>query len=770
MAKQTNSKSPKSEILHRVRVLYLIFIMLGIGIAARLVWIQMSSDSVEHNAKVMNRGILREVEISSHRGSILSRNGEPLVMSGFRYNAVFDFASEGMRNANNESYRENANRLATLLAEFFSPEDAKLHGYVYISRDDYFDILTELRDEGKQRAYRLFPRAVTLDEWNTMVATYPILNNNMGWVYYREQSDERIAQYDDLAYQFIGHTLELYTDTDTIKGAGIEREFNTYLSGRNGMAVEQQIAHGSWTRIDDDRNCQPEDGYDVVTTLDLNLQRVATESLRHSLEKHEASFGVAMVMEVETGNILCMVNLGSGKQRGTNYSEKVNNHALKTAMCPGSTFKLVSAMVLVENCGYTIDTKVHIPKPEKMVGGSRGKNVKDTHTIKDEDDKPIVEVSLKDGFAHSSNIYFAEAIYENYGTDKQKAKEYTDYLSSLLVNSTIGLEAYGEVSGKLPEGGSTEWTAIHGSLNKSFPTLGYGYIVELPPIHTLTFYNGVANNGHMVAPRFVERIENKGEVVETMPVVTLIDKMCSDRTLDILDQCLAAAAAPERISAFKKLPFKVGCKTGTAQIKGNFVSDATLDKQAMSGDITKANYYLGSIVCTMPQENPKYTVMVAVAKQQKSSSDPIYGVALSGTTACDIMEHIYTNDSSLHSTIEEVSPKYAPKHIKAGRSDNVIAVGAELSNMESDNSNGASWSQATVDAGGNVTIEGRTYDDGYVPNVVGMSLSDAIYLLELQGLHVTHSGMGTVTKQSIAAGTAIEPGSTIDLSLDRQSK
>ncbi len=762
MAKQTKSKSPKEEILHRVHVLYLIFIALGIGIAIRLICIQLSSDAVEHNAKVMSDGIQREVEIPSHRGSILARNGEPLVMSGFRYHATFDFASEGMRNANNETFKKNADSLAKMLSRHFTREDAELHGYTFISPEEYFDTLITLRNEGKQRAYKLFPRPVTLDEWNMMVERFPIMNNNMGWVYDREHTDERITPYGELAYQIVGHNRMIINEKsrDTIYGSGIEREFDSYLAGSNGTAIEQQIAHGLWTRIDDERNSQPEDGYDVVTTIDVNLQRMATERLRQALEEHNASFGVAMVMEVATGNILCMVNLGSGKVRGTNYSEQVNNYALNTRMCPGSTFKLMSAMALVENCGYGLDNIVEIPRPVKLVGS---KSVKDTHLITDKKDKPIVHISLRDGFAHSSNIYFAESIYESY---KDNLKGFTDYLYSLGINSTVGLDAYGEVSGDLPEAGSREWFATHGGAKKSFPTLAYGYIVQLPPIHTLTLYNGVANNGHMVAPRIVDRIENKGEIIETMPVVTLIDKMCSDHTLDILDECLAAAASPDRISVFRNLPFKVGCKTGTAQIKGNFTSNALEDKQSMASGIDGKGYYLGSIVCTMPRQNPKYTVMVAVAKQQMGNNDPIYGVALSGKPASDIMAYIYTNDPSLHSPVEEVSPKYAPKNIKAGYSNDVKSVCTKLSNVNHDNDNGEEWGYAKIDAGGNATIEGYTIEDGCVPDVVGMSLTDALYLLEESGLTVAHTGMGAVKRQSIAAGTPIEPGSTIELILD----
>ena len=764
MAKsKSGGGNAKKEILHRVRVLYFIFIVFGFGIAARLVWVQMFSDSVEHNANVLKNGIVRKVKIPAHRGAILTRDGEPLAMSSLRYNATFDFASDGIREASDEVYMQSVDSLSKLLAQHFSPSDAEAAKYDYISANEYRDMFIKYRAEGKARAKKILPRAVTLDEWNMMCSKFPIMNNNLGVVCNKDRVDERIHPAGELAHQVIGICDTIIVNNDTIPGTGIERIYGRYLNGVDGRAMEQYIAHGFWSRINDPYNKQPEDGCDVVTTLDGALQRAATETLRHYLKEYRGSWGVAMVMEVATGDILAMVNLGATDRRGGKYSEKVNNHALRSSMSPGSTFKLAAAMALVENCGYNISSSMKIPNNVQKVGR---KTTTDTHIIRDDKTrKPLVDISLKTGFAHSSNIYFASAIYNSY---RNNPSSYTDYLERLTFRGTVGLDEYGEKPANLPEPNSREWKELHGHIDLSLPYLGYGYIVEVPPIHTLTFYNGVMNNGRMVAPRLVDRIERNGEVVERMPHVTLVDSMCSPQTLKVLYECLDAAATPERtLRKFADLPFKIKCKTGTAQVSGDFVSEAVEDIKDMNkrGGIVKDDgYYLGSIVCAMPQEAPKYTIMVAMMKQ-KEKNDP-FGISLAGDPAHDIMEYLYINDPSLHAAIESAPTPYSPNNIKGGNSAAIEIVSSRLSAFKSGGST-TEWGTATTDVGGNVSIATLEVVEGKVPDVRNMGLSDALYLLESLQMSVTHSGKGRIVKQSAEPGSDLEAcGYTIHLTLE----
>lgn len=742
-------KSSKHDIIGRVRFLYFAFMVIGLGIAVRLIAVQIASPAVKHNAEVLREGVFRTTELPAHRGAILTRDGEPLAISSLRYNAMLDFASEGIQNADSATYYKNADSLSCLLALHFNQADAEANGYKYISEEGYRKILREQRQKRTNRSYKLFPRLVTIDEWNTL-RNYPILNGNLGYVYSAPAEEMRLYPLGDVARQIIGrHTTLKDESNNEIKGKGIEYFYNDQLSGSNGQVKEQWIAHGFWTRVDDPNNKLPEDGCDIITTIDAGLQRAADEYLREVLQQQNASFGVAIVMEVETGNILAMVNLGSGAERGGEYTERVQNHALSSKMMPGSTMKLATTMALLEIGGYDLDTKVNTEHSRPGVSVKIGRaRVQDTHDAGEGTDG---NVTLLDAFAHSSNVYFAKAVYELY---KDKPAIYTDYLASLRFNDYVGLMEYGEEKSNMPMANTKKWET-DGNTPVRLPRLAYGYELELPPIHMATFYNGVANDGRMLAPRFVDRIERNGVVIERMPTEVLIPKMCSDRTLDLLDSCLVAAS--QRTSnRFKDLPSTFGCKTGTAQMWSPFVTHGRLDHKAMENGLNiQDEIYYGSIACIMPAENPKYTIYVGVCKQKMFGGDPYYGILLAGPVANNIMTYIHANDPSLHAAVAEAPMAYSPTKIKGGNTDDVTAVSKHLSALYIDASEGKMWSSAKVDVGGNSAVTGMEFAEGTVPDVRGMGLSDALYLLESVGMEVTHSGYGAVRTQSIDPGKEI---------------
>ena len=749
----------KHGMVSRVSVLYGIFTGIGVLIILMLLWVQLISPTVRHNASVLKDGVFDTETLKAHRGAILTRDGEPLAISSIKYFVEIDFAAEGIREAKPEIYNKNADSLAKLLAAHFTREDAKANNYKYISEEGYSRILRQQREEAHNRAYRLFPRSVTIDEWNVL-RNYPILNGNLGFVYRAKSEDTRIYPLGDVARQFIGrHTTLENEKKEEIKGTGIEYFFNDDLKGIDGQVKKQRIAHGFWARVDDKDNKKPENGCDVITTIDAGLQRAADDALRRELQRQEASFGVAIVMEVETGNILAMVNLSSGKERGNEYTERVQNHALKSRMMPGSTMKLATTMALLEIGGYDLGTIVNTehsrPKHKVKIGDA---NVEDTHDVGEDTGG---NVTLIDAFAHSSNVYYAKAVYELF---KDRPAKYTDYLAKLGFNDYVGLQEYGEVRGKMPLADTPEWN-INGSTSSRLPRMAYGYELEVPPIHMITFYNGVANEGHMVAPRFVDRIERDGEVIERMPTVTLNPKMCSKRTLRLLDSCLVAAS--KRTSGqFDNFPTTFGCKTGTAQMWSNFVSRGEIDyKQMLNGLNESDRYYYGSIACVMPADKPKYTILVGVCKQKMFPDDPYYGILLAGPVANDIMTYIYANDPTLHAKIATPVTPYSPTNIKAGNSSDVAEVSRKLSARHSNATNGKEWSEAKIDDGKS-TVTGITIDTGKVPDVRGMGLSDALYLLESLGLKVTHSGYGAVRTQSIEPGAALKSNNlTIHLTL-----
>lgn len=769
-------------MINRSFVIYALFIIFALIIMGLLIWIITANKNVEKHLELMNKNIINVEHPEAHRGAILTRDGEPLAMSSRRYEPIFDFGAEGMdpkhyekRKIDPQKIFNELRALADQMALFFNMSDAQKHGYEYRTSDEYYELFTQYHGATKgNREVKIFPRAVVLDEWNMMRKEFPIINHSLGGVYKTVDDYVRVYPYGELARQIVGvcryqKDITSYKTTvvdaqgnvkDTIRQrdtmiritSSIENLYDSLLAGQNGTFVEQRIANGFWTHIDDPRNRKPIDGHNIVTTIDCELQQMAEESLRKQLEAQRGSYGVAMVMETATGNMLCLVNLSSGKSRGQDYSEIIYNHAMKTRTAPGSTFKLVSTMALLEIGGATLNSRENVPSRTDTIGKRR---IRDEHTMRDKDGKQITQPTLIEGFAHSSNLYYANAIYRRFKTDPSK---YTTYLDGLLFNSHIGLEALGAKKGIVHHPGSAVWKR-NGGTDWVLPQMPYGYYVEVTPLQTMTFYNGVANGGKMVAPRFVDRIEFNGRVTEVMPTNVLLERMCSERTQRDLMKCLEAGAAPERTSRrFVDLPINIGCKTGTAQLWGKFTTICEADESSFAQGFTdkdgNVKFYLGSLIAVMPIEKPKYTIMVAIAKEKTGAQDAYYGASLAGGVVRDIAEYLYTNDLGLHPTVESSGNIYRPTMIKRGRNSSVTQVAETFCNITQNSDFESNWSEAVIN-NEQARIEPLRVSSGNIPNVLDMGLIDAIFLMEEQGVIVTHSGVGRVIKQSVAPGTKI---------------
>lgn len=783
--------SAKDDIINRVYVLYAFFIFIGLLITIRLIWVQTADKNVDKHIALMEKNITNIEREIAHRGAILSRDGKPLAMTNLTKEPIMDFASEGMTRKYKDSLKvvKELRLLANQMALYFNRADAQKYGYEYKSADEYYKLFTSKLDTTakRRRSVRIFPRPVVLEDWNMMRKEFPVINHSIGRVYGIEESDIRVRPYEDMGLQIIGecynqrarteyesiekdsngasHKVIRERDTLIRITSSLEKMYDSILAGKDGQLVEQRIANGFWVKDDEDsRNRKPVDGYNVVTTIDADLQLMATETLRKYLEEHCGSFGVAMVMEAATGNLLCVVNLSSSEVRGKDYSERPFNHAMRTRMSPGSTFKLMSAMALLEIGGATKHTRVHIPDPQTRVGR---KDVEDTHVLRDKDGKQIERPTLVEGFAHSSNVYFATAIYDRFENNPEAL---TSFYESLGLNASLGLEGYNAEQSYLPLANSERWRLRHGGTKMALPQLAYGYIITLTPMHTLTFYNGVANGGKMMAPRLVDRIENNGEVVEVMPTTTLVERMCSEETVKTLYECMEAAAEPSRTSrTLVGLPIKVGCKTGTAQISGRFSSICHIDlqnfKEGFGHTEGKHAYYLGSMVAIAPLDNPKYTIMVAMAKEKTSEYPVYYGARVAGEAVKEIIDYLYTNDFELHPSVDVPARQYTPLMIKSGRSTEVGHLAENLCSVGNNEGLMSEWCSAHVDNSGTTSVHSLNITAGCVPNVVGMGLADALFLLEQQGIRVKHTGYGRVIRQSIAEGAAITEGTTIELTL-----
>ena len=744
----------KSDILLRVRLLYVLFILAGGVVLVRLVWVQLFSAEVAYNADRLSSRIFTEEVIPAQRGSILSRDGEPLATSIFRYQAAFDFASPGLDSL--RTFREQADSLSKLLAAFFGDRPASEYARMfreeharryrlvnprdtqYLRSEGWLSrMLDRLRGEEyvTRRIYdtirdhtpvAVFPREVDYAEWEVL-RRYPLLNWNMGMVYRLVERDERIYPQGELARRTIGLTGD--------KGNyGIEEAYRAELAGRDGRAVRQRIARGFYGRVAGAGHEDPEDGYDVVTTLDLDLQDVADKALRQQLERQNALWGTTIVMETRTGEILALANLG--RNADGSFAER-ENYALSRSMEPGSTFKLATMLTLLDDARMPVTTvyDTHNGDPVK-IGPAR--NIRDSH-------RGDREIDFRRAVASSSNVYFAEAVWDRYGITGRKQR-YSDYLrDELHLGETVGLERLGERAPSI----TSDWKVPDPGV--MLVKMAYGYRVRLTPIQMITFYNAVANEGRMISPVLVRELRRGDRVEERFESRTISSSVCSRQTLRIVRECLQAVCTEGTASAFFRdtTRVRVAAKTGTAQIT---------DARSREG-----RYYLGSMVAFFPADAPRYTVLTTIETRAQAGK-AYYGGPLAGPVVKRMVDYIYNRGHDWYGRVGGDGPRRYPERVKGGDIAQIRRVADRLSPRASFDSR-TGWGRVAVDSLSNVVITSLPGDRGVMPDVRGMGLKDALFVLESRGLKVRFSGRGAVTQQSITAGARIAPGTAVVITL-----
>ena len=744
----------KSDILLRVRVLYAFFILAGVVVLARLVWVQLFSSEVAYNADRLARRIFTEEVIPAQRGSILSRDGEPLATSIFRYQAAFDFASPGLDSL--KTFHEQADSLSKLLAAFFKDkpaseyarffrqEHARRYRLVnardtsYLRSEGWFArIMDRLRGEEyvKKRIYdtirdhtpvNIFPREVDFAEWETL-RRYPLLNWNMGMVYRLVERDERIYPQGELARRTIG----LIGDRGNY---GIEEAYREELAGRDGRVTRQRIARGFYGWVAGGDHVDPEDGCDIVTTLDLDLQDVADKALRRQLETQNALWGTTIVMEVHTGEILAMVNLG--RNADGSFAER-ENYALGRSMEPGSTFKLATMLTLLDDARMPVSTVYDTHNGDPVTVGP-AKNIRDSH-------RGDHEIDFRRAVASSSNVYFAKAMWDRYGITGKK-QEYSDYLhNELHLGETVGLERLGERKPSI----TTDWKVPDPGV--MLVKMAYGYRVRLAPIQMITFYNAIANGGRMISPVLVREMRRNGRTEERFESRTIASSIASRAALQEVYTCLQAVCTEGTASNFFRdtTHVRVAAKTGTAQIT---------DARSREG-----RYYLGSMIAFFPADAPRYTVLTTIETRAQAGK-AYYGGPLAGPVVKRMVDYIYNRGQDWYSRLETGGPNRYPEQVKGGDIAQIRRVTDKLSPRTSfDRRTG--WGRTRVDSLSNVTITSLDAAADRMPDVSCMGLNDALFLLESRGLRVRFSGQGAVVQQSPAAGTRVSSGMTVSIAL-----
>ncbi|MBQ7855733.1 MAG: transpeptidase family protein [Alistipes sp.] len=768
--------------MRRLKVLYALLVVLLIVICGRIVQIQFLSPETNHNARLIhsNRQIIKRDTLYAHRGSILARDGRPLATSIFRYRVTIDFGSEGFELSRKQFQRE-ADSLSKMLARFFGDKPASEYYKRMVAEHErcfryetereavpysrgLFAQLFKIRNAcdtclkqvprhrqievtGKDGAKRMVNihrevqlfRDVDINEWQVL-RTFPILCRASS-VCRVKTVDSRIYPYENLAMRSIGRS-------DEYSRYGIEHVYREKLAGTGGYRWMRCVAPGFYTSFSDKEHqpLKPTDGAEIHTTIDIDVQQVAEKALRQRINDVEATWGTTVVMECATGDVLAMVNL-SRNSKGQLVENK--NHVLGARTEPGSTFKLAATLALLDDAHFNPDTKYGY---DKVKGKKKHKGVRFEQAKKTITDSHYIEeagkgvLDLKKAFMESSNIYFTKAVWECY---KDNPLRYSDYLCALHLDRRVGFEEFGEATPLIPR-----LDKKHPSRYNALVNMAYGYVVELAPIQTLTLYNAIANGGRMVAPRLISHITRDGEVVERFEPQPLLDSaICTPATLAKVREYMEATALEgtgKGDFGANKCPFRVGLKTGTAQY-------------AQSGISHDDGHYIASMVTYLPAENPRYTFITVM---YTTSRKHYYGAGLAGPVQKQVATFLYNRNTSWSGTVTSTEERpYLPEQVKGGNISHIRTVANKLdlrSSTEVRNGWGTTRNGEEPDKVGITPIEEAQH---LMPDVEGMGLADALYILESRGLKVSFSGRGKVCSQSIRAGATIKGGERVTLKL-----
>ena len=696
----------KKDILWRIYLAFLLICAMGLAIIVQIVRIQFVQGD-EWRAKQDSMTLSFE-PIEASRGNIFSDDGSLLATSVPIYDIRFDTRANSLTD---EVFNAGIDSLAQALSTLFKDK----------SWQDYHHEIKEARSE--KNRYYLIQRNVSYTELQQL-KKFPILRmgRNKGGLIIDEKNMRQLS-FGQLASRTIGTVRD-------IKPVGVEASFNSDLKGAGGQRLMQRIGGNVKMPVRDKDEVEPRDGNDLVTTLDINIQDVAEHSLEQHLREHNADHGCAVLMEVSTGAIKAIANLSRTKEG--EYVENFN-YAIAEASEPGSTFKLASLMAALQDGLIELTDTVNVGDGTATY---YGKKMPDAHAPKSS------KLSIQQAFETSSNVGISRVIYQHY---LKSPEAFVSRLKSFGLSQKLGLQIEGEGQPFIKNVTDKSWSGL------SLPWISIGYESKLTPLQTLTFYNAVANNGRVVKPMFVSKILNHGKVIREFSSEIIRDSIASPDVLAKVRQLLEGVVQRGTASVLNKSPYKIAGKTGTAQIFNNKYG---YDKEHMT--------YQASFVGYFPADKPKYSCIVVV---YAPSNDVYYGGAVAAPIFKEIADKVYSNHLDMNeSPIQTDSIVKTIPVAKAGQQKDLNKVLAKLNLTNESSDPDAYWVSVDARSAQLKTNERKTIS-GLVPNVVGMGLRDALYILENAGLNVRINGKGWVTRQSIQAGSRVKKGQQILIEL-----
>jgi cell division protein FtsI (penicillin-binding protein 3) len=700
----------KKDILWRVYLCFIVMVLICSVIFGKAFYIQQVEGS--HWRKLGDTLHLKWEEVEAERGTIYSEDGQMLSTSIPQFDIYIDFAAEGLREKKGKRFRENLDSLSLGLADLF--KDRQYNEYKQILERGY---------KSKSR-YFLLKKKISYREYQKLM-TLPLIKegkNKSGFI--ADVKSIRLNPYQLLAYRTIG------LDRENAQKIGLELTYDSVLKGTSGQRMVRYVAGGVAMPVEEAEDAiEPKNGKDIITTLDMHIQEITENALMKMMTGNEAEHGCAIVMEVKTGKIRAIANLG--KSSAGIYFEDFN-YAL-TPTEPGSTFKLATLIAALEDKKVNLNNTVNLEGGSWQVAG---------RTVWDSEQHGLYEVTIKKAFEESSNVGMAKLAVNSYSSNPS---QFINHLKRLKLDETTGVDLVGEGKPVIYKPGSKYWSAT------TLPWMAFGYNLMVTPLHTAMLYNAVANKGKMLKPYLVSGVTENGKLVKDIQPVVVNERICSEETLKQLNECLKGVCTEgTATSLFKNAPYTVAGKTGTALVANG--NRGYADK-----------IYQSSFAGFFPADDPQYTIVVLI--RNKPHAAKFYGAAVAGPVFKEISDRLYTlyvrQDNSNYAAAYKNDTTF---YQYAGQAQEVKQVFNKL-NMNYAFAGKETDYVSITNRGGKAAAYNINITQTQMPSVKGMALKDAVAICENLGLKVAVKGKGKVVMQSVDAGNPVAKGQSVYIEL-----
>ena len=686
---------------NRITGLYLVIVFIAFGVFAKIVKVQQFSVAINTSSQP------RYFTVEAPRGNIIADDGALLAISMPLYDVRLD-----MSVMNKTLFNSGVIELSDLLAQLFKDKTPA-----------EYELFLRNSKQAKKNKYILLQNKVTHNELNAL-KKMPILElgQNKGGLI-AEQRPNREKPFGLLAQRTVGVLRG-------VNPVGIERAYNQTLSGVDGIHLKRKIAKGIWVPQAAEGNRLPRAGNNVVTTINTDMQDVAEKALENTLINNNADWGCVVLMEVTTGEVKVIANL---KKQADGSVRENFNYAMAKHVSPGSTFKLASVIAGLEDGFFKVEDSV------RTYGGKFSFY---DRVMMDSKLGVYDNITIKNAFINSSNVGISRIIFDNY---KSNPTAFTDRIYKMGLSTPLELELPFPNNLKSPVPNKGGWSGV------TLPWMSIGYEMQLTPIHMLTFYNAIANQGKMVKPIFTSAISSDGKIIKKHSTQVINPAICSKVTIEAVIPLLIGVVEEGTAKNIRTNNYLIAGKTGTTVI--NFNNRAEGEEKE----------YQASFAGFFPADNPRYSCIVVINNPRENGH---YGGSVAAPIFKELADKVYASDMSIHKALQQSDEVVSLPKVKQGHVEdaNNVLANFDINRIVTHEP----WMVASTTKT-EVSLEARKIErdlrNGNMPDLRGMGIQDAIYLLESYGLVVEITGSGSVQSQSISKGNKFIKGSLIKLEL-----